>query len=424
MSLHDPHREDPLDWRLKGLPDAIVSHEALKRAHIQLFDDQLMLPCAILQERALRHNLAWMQAFADHADLLLAPHGKTTMAPELLRSQLQQGAWAITAATAHHVRAYRRFGAKRILLANQLVGKGNIEWVVRELANDPEFEFYALVDSIAGATQLADAVAAIRPSRPLKLLIEVGRIHARAGTRSLAEGIALVEAVKAHAPHLSLAGVETFEGVVAGPNAAEDATGMLELMVETARAVDEAADPAIQLLISAGGSAYFDLVAPALTSLPKPRWRGVLRSGCYVSLDHGLYHRAMSAIRARSPTIESLGAPPQPALQVWGHIQSVPEPGRVICTIGRRDVGEDADLPTPILSARPGAALPRPLDGFATLKLFDQHAVVAAPQFHDLAVGDLIGFGVSHPCTTFDKWKALFVVDDDWRVTDIVRTYF
>mgnify|MGYP000908490021 CR=1 FL=1 len=42
----------------------------------------------------------------------------------------------------------------------------------------------------------------------------------------------------------------------------------------------------------------------------------------------------------------------------------------------------------------------------------------------DLSIGDLIGVGISHPCTTFDKWRVMLVVDDDYRVVDTLTTWF
>ena len=54
----------------------------------------------------------------------------------------------------------------------------------------------------------------------------------------------------------------------------------------------------------------------------------------------------------------------------------------------------------------------------------DQHAYLAFAAGDAPQVGDLIGCGISHPCTTFDKWRVLFTVDDDYRVTGAIRTFF
>ena len=70
-----------------------------------------------------------------------------------------------------------------------------------------------------------------------------------------------------------------------------------------------------EVLVSAGGSAIFDLVAPLLKpALSKPV-RGVLRSGCYVTHDHGSYKRYMAVMDTRLGCGHGL----QAALQVWAH---------------------------------------------------------------------------------------------------------
>ena len=49
---------------------------------------------------------------------------------------------------------------------------------------------------------------------------------------------------------------------------------------------------------------------------------------------------------------------------------------------------------------------------------------VPMPGLYPLAVGDVVLLGISHPCTTFDKWRVLFTVDDRYRVLGAVRTFF
>src|SRR5258708_31843840 len=112
------------------------------------------------------------------------------MAPELFELQLQDGAWGITAATVSHVRTYRAHGIRRILLANQLVARHDIDYVLAEIDRDHDFDFFCLVDSTAGLECLANAVTASKPRRPLQLLIEVGLKGGRTGVRTLDQGAA------------------------------------------------------------------------------------------------------------------------------------------------------------------------------------------------------------------------------------------
>ena len=83
-----------------------------------------------------------MQAFVAQSRVVIAPHGKTTMSPQLFRRQMADGAWAITVATAHQLQVARSFGFQRIILANQLVGRQAIRYVLAELERDPGFDFY------------------------------------------------------------------------------------------------------------------------------------------------------------------------------------------------------------------------------------------------------------------------------------------
>jgi len=428
--IRDPFRDAPLDWTFKGLAadwDGLTAAE-VGAAQAPLFGGSVMLPAAVLKCSVVDANRAWMRRFLDLTGVCLAPHGKTTLAPELFRLQAEDGAWAITAATPHHVRLYRRFGVSRILLANQLVGATEIDWVLDERARDPEFEFFCLVDSVAGVEQLADRVKARARAEPLKVLLEMGQPGGRCGVRSVGEGLEVAWAAAACAPYVTLVGFETFEGVSQlAPDAAAIARGMLEATVALARAcVREQLLAEDTLLLTAGGSSLFDLAARILGSADlQARTRIVLRSGCYITHDDGAYRRLFEDLLGRMPQVEAFGPGLRGALQVWARVQSLPEPGQVVCAFGRRDAGTDAGMPTPLAWVPAGAQRPQAApEGLQITAMFDQHAVLSAEIPHGLQVGDLLGFGVSHPCTTFDKWRTLLVVDDDYVVRDVIRTYF
>src|SRR3954470_6393556 len=122
-------------------------------------------PVAVLKATALRHNLDWMRRFCEHYGAVLAPHGKTTMSPQLFGAQLANGAWGMTLASATQVQVAHRFGVRRVLLANQLVGRADIAAVLQLMHDDPDFECFVLADSLAGVAQLAEAVKAHRLAR-------------------------------------------------------------------------------------------------------------------------------------------------------------------------------------------------------------------------------------------------------------------
>lgn len=422
----------PLDATLKGVPPCAVGQplRALGSLGLSVLADDLPFPVALLRASAMTHNIAWMNAFATRAGASLCPHGKTTMAPQLFARQLEAGAWGMTAATASHVRTYRRFGVPRILLANQLVGAANIDVVLDELEADPSFDLFVLIDSVDGLRSLADAVSVRRLSRPLNVLVEVGMSGGRSGVRSIDEGIELGRAARDAAPTIALRGIEAFEGVSMsdGPDAEAATRRLLDDVVSlyrTGRNERWFADG--EVIVTAGGSAFFDVVAEALDALAAPDVRIVLRSGCYVSHDALHYGPMQRRIRERSPALFGEGPGLRNALEVWSVVQSLPEPGRAIVALGKRDISHDLELPMPLAWHRVGwhdepQQVP---DDVRVTALNDQHAYVDGPSVaHLWRVGDLVGFGVGHPCTTFDKWPLLYVVDDHYRVVDGIRTYF
>ncbi|MFC0250885.1 amino acid deaminase [Massilia consociata] len=388
-------------------------------------------PVAVLKASALQHNLAWMKAFCKRHGVTLAPHGKTTMSPQLFAAQLANGAWGITLASATQVQVAHRFNVRRVLLANQLVARADIEAVLALLHDDPDFECIVLADSLDGVARLSGAVSARGLARPLPVLVELGLAGKRAGCRTSEQALTVARAIAA-ADGLALAGFEGYEGLLVTDDRDADVRAvnafLAELVELVKRADGENLFGGADILLSAGGSSYFDLVARGFTGvdgLSRPV-RAVLRSGCYLTSDHGSYQRLLAQLDAREVHGEGL----RPALEVWSMVQSRPEPGLAILTMGKRDASYDIDLPVPLFTHRPGSdavqavALP---PGCTIAKMNDQHAYLSLPEGDirdQLLVGDLVGCGISHPCTTFDKWQVLLAVDDAYNVTQALNTFF
>ncbi|HEX3788379.1 MAG TPA: alanine racemase [Pseudonocardiaceae bacterium] len=379
-------------------------------------------PLMTLHEPALRHNVTGMADYCAAAGVLLAPHGKTTMAPQLAAAQLGAGAWAITVATLGQLRAYREFGVPRLLLANELVDEAGIGWLAGELAADPDFEAYCYVDSLAGVAVL-DAALSRRPAgRKLPVLVEYGHANGRTGARTIAEAVAVAEAA-ATTSTLRLAGVAGYEGGLGHDASPASLTAVTEYCRALHGLFNTLQDKGIlaeQAILSAGGSLYFDIVVRELTA-PCPtgaRPRVVLRSGAYVTHDHGVYHRVSPAERHLAGPLSL-----RPALELWAQVVSRPEPELVLLTAGRRDVSFDEGLPVVLRACRRSGET-TDVDGWQITALNDQHAYLRLPADAELAVGDLIGLGISHPCTAFDKWRLIPVVDAEDRVVDVVHTFF
>ena len=412
-----------LDTTTTGFPaDIDLTVADVGSQELTLFDD-LVPPVVVLRAGALDHNLALMASYVRDHGVDLAPHGKTSMAPQLWARQLDAGAWGLTAATPVQVRTMRSVGVPRILLADELVDEGSIRWVARELA-DPTFDFACWVDSARGVALLRQGLAEARSPRPLKVMVELGHEHGRTGCRSVSEALDLAARV-AEAPELELAGVAGYEGTICGDReqqclAAVDAylNDLRELVTQLlARGAFDAAGEAI---VSAGGSSFFDRVVATLGGPwpPGAPVRVVLRSGCYVTHDHGMYERNSPLSDASEPDGRFL-----PAFEAWGAVLSRPEPGVVIIGLGKRDVPSDVDLPV-ALGARTSNGDRVDVPGIVVRKLMDQHAICDVDDVAHLDVGDLVAFGVSHPCTAFDRRRVIPVVDERDRVVDAMVTFF
>ena len=428
-----PTAADRVDHRTKGIPGGLerLPLDEVGSRGWNLLREDLPFPLAVLRESALDHNSRWMRAFLRASGAEIAPHGKTTMSPALFQRQLDDGAWAITVATVHGLAVCRDHGIRRVVLANQLVGRQEIRYVLDELHRDPDFDFYCLVDSVAGVRRLAAAARAHPLGRPVQVLLEGGYVGGRTGCRTHDAAIEVARSVRDAGPELALCGVEGFEGLIGGdsPDQVETQVGrFLDFLVEIAACcAREGLFADGPVILSAGGSAFFDMVPErfARAGLDRPA-RVLLRSGCYLTHDSRMYRDAFARIRSRMPEVDALEDGLRPALEVWAYVQSRPEPGLAILALGKRDCGTDAGNPVPQIWFRPGAhASPLPLgDGYEITRLNDQHAYLQIPESSPLAVGDLVACGISHPCTTFDKWKLLYVVSDTYDVVSAVRTFF
>jgi len=424
LALNDPGAELWIDATTKGIP---LVAQALRLSDIgaqgwNVLRGDCPLPLAVLREQVLTANSAWMMAFARQHGLLLAPHGKTTMSPELFQRQTRDGAWAITVATAHQLQLALRAHMRRIILANQPMGQA-IEACFQALAAYAGLELYVLADSLEGLALLADRAKRAAAGAPaLRVLVEVGTPGARTGCRELAGALAVAAAIAA-APGLMLAGVEAFEGVLPGSTAVSE---LVARVASTTQAIDALGLFAHEIVLSAGGSAFFDLVAQGFEAieLSRPQLR-VLRSGCYLTHDHFGYANDLRRV-VRERRVQLPAGSLCPALEVWSYVQSRPDPGKALLTMGKRDVGYDAALPQPIAWFRPGgmqqpAAMPA---GCAIAALNDQHAHLTIPVDAPFAVGDMIAVGIAHPCTTFERWQVLMLVDDHMNIVGAVRTCF
>ena len=407
----------------KGLGsfDRPLAPSDISQLNWNLLREDLSLPSAVLYEEKLQHNLNWMRQFISAYGVKLAPHGKTTMAPRLFDLQLQAGAWGITLATAHQTQVAYAHGVRRVLMANQLVGKQNMA-IIAELLRDPEFEFYCLVDSAEQVDQL-DRYFSSRNLR-LNVLVELGVTGGRAGVRNDRQLQSVLDALSGWTKSVALCGVEIYEGVL------QDEASIRSLLQ---RAVDVTHKLTVEgrfqrapVLLSGAGSAWYDVVAEAFSAADFGATVDIiLRPGCYLTHDVGAYREAQQRILQHNPIAHQMNSGLVPALHVWAYVQSMPEAEKAIVGMGKRDAAFDSGLPVPALHFRPGNATPMPASShWVITKMMDQHAYLQIQTGDDLRVGDMIGFDICHPCLTFDKWRTLPILNSDYQVIDIIQTYF
>jgi D-serine deaminase-like pyridoxal phosphate-dependent protein len=412
-------RSERIDWRFKGIPASAHGSTIDGLVGADLFDGGFVGPLVVLDEPALEHNIRVMAQWCDSVGLALAPHGKTTMAPQLFQRQFDHGAWGLTTANISQLRVYRAFGVSRILMANQLVDPFALRWLADELDRDPSFEFTCWVDSVEGVARMTEVL-----TRPVDVLLELGGPDGRTGVRSVEHAVEIAEAVR-KSPVLRLVGAGGYEGALAHGTEDEELAKIDTYMSRlreliTRLAADGHFDGVAQVVATAGGSAYFDQVAEGLTK-PWPDGLpvlGVLRSGSYLIHDDGLYRRMSPFSRKHRLTG---GEPFRPAMHAWSQVTSHPEPGLALLTMGRRDVSYDQELPEP-QQVRHLDGSTEDLTWASVSALNDQHAYLRLAE-QQVEVGEWVRCGLSHPCTVFDKWQLLPVVDGT-RVVDLVRTFF
>lgn len=423
--------------------DELRAHLAVTRPTLD--DDLFSWPLLTIDVEALDHNVATMAQVAATCGVLHAPHAKTHMSPQLAERQLAAGAWGLTVADGAQLRAVLAWelpALRRVVVANEMLDARDLRWLCHELARRAAegrpVEVLVQVDSARGLEVFAGVLSSIPgvfedDAHVPGVLVELGANGGRAGARSLQEAEALGRL--AHAQRVRVRGVSGYEGSVAhGQDDAALATVrrfVADLRELAGRLVAGGvvtltppglhdAEPSV--VVSAGGSAYLDVVLDALPgAIVPPGHRTavdvlpVLRAGAYLTHDDGLLVRADPW--RRMPAAWDVSAP-RPALRVRAQVLSSPEQGLAVLGAGRRHLPYDIDLPI-VLDAV----------GWEVVKVDDQHAYLRhtaaspdQPVPTSFQPGEVVTLGISHPCTAFDKWRTVVVVDAVGRAVDIVET--
>ncbi|TCW12962.1 D-serine deaminase-like pyridoxal phosphate-dependent protein [Raoultella sp. BIGb0138] len=406
---------------MKYHSDTLVPHKsAVMSSPANLLAEDVCLPAALVKKTALENNIRWMQRYADARGVSLAPHGKTTMTPWIFQAQQRAGAWGIGVGSAWQASAAMASGIERVLVVNQLVGKANMQLVAQLKAHYRAVDFICCVDSLANARTLSAFFNARQQT--LDVLIELGVPGGRCGCRSVDDARALAQAV-GDLPGLKLRGLELYEGVLHG----DDPQPQVEALLQQAAALACQMAPLVdgEFILTGAGTVWYDVVCDVWLAAQKPaQCRLVIRPGCYITHDRGIYAVAQQELVARDPIACGLGGDLTSALELMAMVQSVPEADRAVVNFGKRDCAFDAGLPQPIAHYRDGRSLPLQAEMMVSVGIMDQHCMLRLAPGCDLQVGDIVVFGTSHPCLTFDKWKTLLLVDDEYNVLEELDTLF
>ena len=385
-----------------------------------ILNEDVCLPAAVIKKAALENNIRWMQRYADARGVSLAPHGKTTMTPWIFQQQQQAGAWAVGVGSAWQASIAMVSGVKRVLMANQLVGKANMQLISQLKAHHQDVDYLCCVDSVANAETLSAFFAA--KNQTLDILIELGVPGGRCGCRTTQQVLALADTI-ATLPGLRLRGLELYEGVLHGENPQPKVEALLRDAAALACQLEHYVDG--EFILTGAGSVWYDVVCNVWLNAPKPaNCRIVIRPGCYITHDAGIYQQAQDELMARDTIACDLGGDLVSALELVAMVQSVPESDRAIVNFGKRDSAFDAGLPQPVAHYRAGKALEFAAKTLETTGIMDQHAMLKLHPGTDVQVGDILVFSTSHPCLTFDKWKALLLVDDEYNLLETLETAF
>jgi D-serine dehydratase len=416
-----------LDARIKGIPGSVDPFplKEIKNKNWNILKEDLPMPIMVLKRNQFNHNLKTFAEYLKKNNLSIAPHGKTTMSPQIFSQQLDSGAWGITAGAINQIQVMYKYGVKKILLANQLLGKSHLKTISNYINNDSNFSFYCFIDSIDQFKNIEHNLKGVELINPINLLPEIGAKNGRTGIRSKKDFLELVEKIaKNKSNNFRFSGISSYEGIAAvamqGSQVVHDFCSFIEEIIN--EIPSNYFSNLKELLITAGGSTHFDIVGERFSKLELSiPIKILLRSGCYITHDHGPYLEALKT--AKEDKSRHWDRDLQPALEVWSYVQSIPEKNLAFLTMGKRDVPYDSGLPKPLKRFRPGEGYLE-LGSAEIFSTNDQHAFVKLADDHGWKVGDMICSGISHPCTAFDKWRFIPVVNKDYDVIDGILTFF
>ncbi len=428
--------ETKINLKIKGIPFLkSKSVKKIKLEKLNIIKENIQFPILSIDKLQLIKNIRIMKNFAVKNNLSLAPHCKTFMSPQLINNHLKK-TWGLTISNNQQLSTIINLNVKNIIYGNLIVNEANLIQYLdivkkyRKLTN-----IYYCIDSLFGLNLLIKVVTKKKYKFKIRILIELGTKNGRCGIRNFKSFKKIVISLNNIPKNILVSGLFFYEGAIKNSSLSKVSKKIMDLLQFTFRCHEELVYQNLYKekikLISGGGSEYFDLVTKYFNKFnTKNDTKLILRPGSFIAYGHGYYEKKINNLKKRN-IIKSVSDKNKfffkPSLLLWSHVLSINDNGIAIVNFGKRDVSFDLGNPIPInvyrnnKIYRNNETKPNNLNVF---KLNDQHAFLKYNNKIRLNIGDLISFGISHPCITLDKWKYVFLINSKFDVIDVYQTFF
>ncbi|QGY33190.1 alanine racemase [Pantoea cypripedii] len=392
---------------------------------------EMALPLLSLDLQTFNDNVDAMMSIVKSHGAKIAPHGKTPMSPVLARQMVDSGAWGTSVADLRQAEVMLAGGLNKILLANQIGGHAAVTRLAGLLRKYPKAELLLFVDTPEFIDALEEQYAQEPSLPPLGLLIEIS--CGRGGVSTEGEFAAMLHRIDSNNDErLTLQGIAFYEGTCMKEDIHETEENLKKLFERVDKSLfllKEVFGDQENVIISAGGSSLFDYVIEYFTRAREkyPTIQLLLRSGACFFSDNGNIRARLGRIAGRgklgkesSMIIASFF---KPTLRLWAEVISRNGESIAICGLGMRDSSIDQGVPIPLALWRGGNKVADIMDKSQTVKLNDQHAFIDIHE-EEFRVGDVIEFGIRHPCTCIDKHDIIYGLNQNVTVTAAYKTFF
>ena len=426
-----------IDSAVKGIKDIDkIKIQDIKKQKWNILKEDVQFPILTIKKSFFNKNILSMHKYVKANKVFLAPHIKTSMSPQIIQQIFNLGCWGFTVANNQQLSVLLKMGIRKIIFANLITNQSNIDNLFQLINQYKDIQIYICVDSIFGINLLKTLSKKLNFNRVIKILIEVGYQNSRSGIRNIKSLNKILDSLRILPVNFKISGILFYEGASAVNNYSISLKRVEKCIKLAFNCLNFLISNNIinnkECIISGGGSEYFDLVVDSFKKNKKNKnFKFVIRPGSYIAYGHGYYLSSLNKINDRKKIIiknKKINATDlfQPSLELWAHVISQQDSGKAILNFGKRDVSFDLGYPIPLLVYRNGKILHKsPYDkNIVVYKLNDQHAFIKFSKNYNIEVGDLVKFGVSHPCITIDKWKIFYMINDNNTIVEAFKTFF